>query len=464
VEQPAEEWWRAVREATAQVMSDVDPVDVLAVGFSNAGGSFVGLDAQGRPVRPAIVWMDSRATRQGERLLADRGRDFWLQRTGQFLLSFWPVAKLPWLRENEPDAFERIACVLQGADYVLYRMTGRRITDRSNACATGFYNLRAGDWDAEILEVAQVSADVLPQLGEPGAVAGHVAPQAAAALGLRSGTPVVLGAWDQACAVIGAGSISGRDALLATGTAWVLAHPIQTLRIDEEARIWTARHALPGEYLFMMPMSNGGSVVEWYRRLFAGVMEDEEEADLAESGGLTGIPTGVADVPPGAGGVLFLPHLIGAAGPHWELEYSGGFLGLRHGTRRAQLFRAVLEAVAYETLWSLEAMAEFVPPASRLRMTGGATRSPVWPQIVADVTDMEVLIPQQTECAVLGAARLALRAVGCEPRARDEVQAGARLYRPDPDAVSRYRHWYHIYQQVHRDLKDVFLEMHRLHA
>ena len=461
-EQQAEDWWMAVQAAVRRVMVGVDPASVGGIGFSNAGGSMVVLDERLQPVRPAMVWMDARAGEQGERLLLDLGRDFWISHTGQFLVSFWPVSKILWLREHEPQVHAKIAFVLQSADYCIYRMTGRLVTDRCNACATGLYNLQAGKWDSEILSAVGIPASILPELGDSGTVAGGLVNQAASELGLQAGTPVVLGAWDQACAVLGAGSTSGQDALLSTGTAWVLSSPVQELRIDSDARTWTVQHARPGEFLLMIAMSNGGSVVEWYRRVFAGTGGGEAEADPAHSGGLSGIPAGVGDVPPGSVGVMFLPHLIGAVGVHQGPEYSGCILGLRHGTGRAQIFRALLEAVAYETRWSLDVLDELGMPASRLRMIGGATRSPIWSQIVADVTGLEVLVPDQTECAVLGAARLAQGGVGIEMLDGSKYAQIERRCEPNPKVVPIYRKGYEVYQRVHRNMRDSLVELNSL--
>jgi len=460
-EQDAEDWWRAVQKAVEKVMAGFDPSAVAAIGFSNAGGSMVVLDSSGQPLRPAIVWMDARAEKQGARLLAEQGTDFWLSRTGQSHIFFWPVAKLLWLREHEPQVYERISYVLQPADYIVYRMTGRVVTDRCNACATGLYNLQNGVWDADILSLSGIACGILPELEASGTIAGHLTEQAASELGLQAGTAVVLGAWDQACAVVGAGSVSGQDALLSTGTAWVLSNPIRELRIDLAARTVTIQHAWPGEYLCMVAMSNGGSIVEWYRRVFAGL--SGEESDQAQGQGLSGIPAGLEDVAPGSDGLLFLPHFIGAMGIHGEPAYSGCILGLRHGTGRRQIFRAILESIAYETRWSLEVLTELGLSASRLRMIGGATKSPVWPQIVADVTGLEVLIPQQTECAVLGAARLAQEAVGMEVDAGQATRI-ERWYKPAPDAVSVYNKYYALYQRTHKALQEQLTELNDLRS
>jgi xylulokinase len=408
-----------------------------------------------------MVWMDARARGQGDRLVQEKGPEFWRNRLGHSSIMFALASKLVWLREHEPQAYEDTELVLQPADYVIYRMTGRAVTDRSNACATGLYNLRTQHWDSEIASVMGISESILPELQDSGTVAGRLAPEPALELGLPAGTPVVLGAWDQVCAVVGAGSVSGRDALLSAGTAWVLLEPTEKLHLDALGRTWTVQHARPGQSVIMIAMSNGGAVVEWYRRVFVGVREDEE-ADTDSGEELSGLPAGVEQVPPGSAGVLVLPHLIGAMGIHMEPEHSACILGLRHGTGRAQIFRAILEAVAYEVRWSLQVLDELGIPTPALRMVGGATRSTIWPQIVADVTNREVLIPEQIESTVLGAARLAQEGVGLDVPPQSQSARVARRYQPQADAVSAYQAHYSVYQDAHVALKQVLADLEHL--
>ncbi|MGQ9493766.1 MAG: xylulokinase [Anaerolineae bacterium] len=451
-EQSAEQWWEAVVTAGREVMNGVDPTSVAAIGISTAGGSMTLLDQEGKEVRPAISWMDARAGRQAEQLLAQQGHDFWIRHTGSPFLQFWPVSKLVWLRENEPQSFAQVSSILQPSDYIILRLTGRKVTDRCTACATGFYDLQSGTWNEKIASLVGISTNMLPELNSSGNIIGTLTEQAAAIIRLTPRTPVVLGAWDQACAVVGAGALSGQDVLLSTGTAWVLTNVVSALHMDPLARGITVQHARRGQYLFMLAMSNGGSIVEWYRRVFAGASGGEEEADLAESDGLSGIPSDTEKVPPGSNGLLFLPHFIGAVGAHPDSDYSGCILGLRHGTGRAHVFRSILEAIAYEMRWGLEVLAEFSSLAPRLRMIGGATRSPIWPQIVADATGLEVVIPQQTECAMLGAAKLALEAIGIHEA--ESSTPIARCYQPDAQAHSIYNEYYALYRQIHPALKE----------
>jgi xylulokinase len=453
-EQDADDWWSAARRAVRQALQGVDPRQVLGIGLSNAGGSMVALDAQGRPVRPAFVWLDSRSTGVAERMIADLGHDFWVSHLGHASLGFSMLAKLVWLREYEPAVYARIAKVCQPSDYMVYRLTGEAVTDRSTACATGVYNLLSGKFDPAILAATRIPPEMLPRLEHSGTVAGHVSAEAAAELGLMAGTPVVLGAWDQVCAVVGAGSESGQDALLSAGTAWTLAIPTAQVRIaDSRARVWTVQHARRGQTVLMIAMSNGGACVEWYRRAFPA-SQGEQEGGEDEHGALRGLPKGVARIPPGSNGVLFLPHLIGAAGIHNEPEYSGCILGLKHGTGQAEVFRAVLEGVAYEVRWSLETLREIGVRTPALRLVGGATRSPIWSQIVADVTGLEVRIPAQTECAVLGAARLAQEAVGVAQGTSAETAHIARSFPPQAEAVAAYERYYPVYKLAHIALKE----------
>jgi len=461
-EQNAGDWWEATRIAIRKVIEGIEPAGISGIGLSNAGGSFVPLDAQDQPVRPAMVWMDGRVGELANRLAAEKKPRFWHRRLGHSSISHVMAAKLLWIQEYEPDAFRRIALVLQPADYIAYRMTGQAVTDRSNACATGLYNVRQQRWDDDILSAFGLSESALPRLQDSGTIAGKVTEDAATEIGLLPGTPVVLGAWDQVCAVVGAGSRSGEDALLSTGTAWVLLEPVDALKLDPAGRVWTVQHARPNQSVLMIAMSNGGAVVEWYRRVFAGIDSPSEGQGPTKSGVLSGLPTGVEHVPPGSNGVVFLPHLIGAMGIHMEPHYSACIIGLRHGTGQAEIFRAALEAVAYEVRWGLEVLSDLRIVTPALRMVGGATRSAIWPQIVADVTGLQVLIPRETECAVLGAARLAQEAVGMDVAPQHEAMVIERRYDPEEQAVVAYEEYYELYKLTHRTLNEPMLRLQAL--
>jgi xylulokinase len=197
-------------------------------------------------------------------------------------------------------------------------------------------------------------------------------------------------------------------------------------------------------------MANGGAMVEWYCSVFGG-----KGTVTQASGGeaLAGVPLGIEKIPPGAGGVIVLPHLIGATAPHSDPDYSACILGIRTGTTGASIFRAILEAAAFEVRWNLDVLQEMGEKVDRLRMIGGGTKSHVWPQIVADVIGIPVDVPRERECAAMGAARMALEAVGvaaAETAERVQVQ---HTFTPDARRAAVYDQLFPLYQQAFSTLK-----------
>jgi xylulokinase len=449
-----DDWWNAVLEGTHSVMHGIDPRLVAGIGLSTAGGSVVLVDKENRVLRPIVLWLDARSIAEGASLERNGGTTFWRERTGIWALSYSVVAKLKWIESNEPAVLEKALSLFQTADYMVYRLTGQRCLDRSNACSNGLYNLHTRTWDREILDRIGLAPSLLPTLGDPGTVAGGLSEEAACATGLPSGTPVVLGAWDQCCATLGAGATSQGQGLLSAGTAWVLCRPSMTLHIDPQARVSTVQHAVPDEYLMMSAMSNGGSVVEWYRSAF-GVSSYSGQRRKAR------LPDNVDKIDPGSGGLLMLPHLIGATAPHWQPDYSGCILGIRTGTTAEQIFRAILEAVAFEVRWNLSVHSEMGERIESLLMVGGATKSPFWPQIVADVTNVPVHVPVAQECAVLGAATMAQQATGVEVQQDTAGRAIERSYLPARDACRAYDRLYGLYGKAFADLRESMLELSR---
>ena len=453
----ADDWWNAIVQGVRHVMEGVDPVQVAGIGFSSAGGSVVLLDEQDQLLRPIMLWLDVRAAPEGEELLQRYGADFWLERIGMLGLNFLVVAKVMWLHRHEPDVLARAATLFQTSDFVIYRMTGQRILDRSNACSGGMYNLYTREWDEDILEAVSLPAHVLPALSEPGSIAGGLLPSVAAEMGLRADTPVVMGAWDQCCVAVGAGATAEGESLLSTGTAWVLCRPSSTLRAGPEARVYTVQHAVPDQYFIMSPMSNAGSVVEWYRLDWGG--GGAANGESGKRGELAGIPDGIDEISPGAGGLVFLPHLQGATAPHWDPVYSGCLLGVRAGATGAHVFRAILEAVAFEVRWNLDVLSEMGEKVDRLRMIGGATNSLVWPQIVADVTGRQVAVPRERECAVMGAARLAQKAIGLSVPATSVGAEIERSYAPDAMNAVAYDRLFPIYKRAFSELRGTLKDL-----
>jgi len=398
-EQDAGAWWDATAHALRAVVASLPPgARPVAVGLTHQRETFVCLDREDAPLRPAILWLDTRASRQIARL----GSPAIHARSGKPPSTTPSLYKLAWLADHEPDVLRRTALVLDVHGYLVRRLTGRAATSWASADGLSLLDLASLDWSDELLAAASLRRDQLPELVEPGTVIGTVGASAARQTGLAAGLPVVAGAGDGQCSGLGAGVLACGEAYLNLGTGLALGVHVETYRWDRAYR--TLAGALPGRYVLESLLASGALSIDWFRDLVSSVPGAGEDRGLEDA---------AARVPPGARGLLFLPYLSSAETPYWDPDARGAFVGIGDGHTRGELYRAILEGLAYEKRLSLELIeAATGTRVRRVVVTGGASRSPLLRQILADVLERTVVLPRQPETTALGAAILAGAAVG----------------------------------------------------
>ncbi len=427
VTQNAEDWWSAAVSAIrAATSSLVDPSLVRGIGISTQGATMLAMDAFGRPLGPAITWMDHRAEKQAESLGRVLGADTIYRTSGWRLSATCDAAKIAWLREEEPAIFAEAHCFVSTLEFMNFRMTGRAVIDPSNAAIRQLFNIRTGDWDDHILAAVGVSRRQLPAIQPTGDPVGRLTPAAASILGLSPEVMVFNGAHDQYCAAIGSGAVHVGDLLLATGTTWVV------LGVTDRP-LYTKSHIAPGihpvkdRFGAMASLVSAGSALKWYKQLIG---EDFRQLDEGAAGRMQS-----------AKDLLFYPYLAGAGFPHNHSQTRGSILGLDMSHDKYDIARALMEGVAFETRLVLDEFAAQGMSVSRLIMTGGASRSRIWSEIVGYVTGCEVYRMQVPETCCVGAAMIA--AVGLRLFARYEDCAAVmtdaeKLPLEDRDAADFY--------------------------
>lgn len=451
-EQDPAEWWRAVRESTRRLLAESDrrAGDVAAVAFSGQMMGCVPVDADGTPLRPAIIWADTRAEEEAA-LLAERvGAERVYRITGHRPSSSYTAAKLLWVRHHEPDVFVRTRRVLQAKDYVAFLLTGAQATDYSDASGTNLFDLHARRWSPEILRALDLDPDLLPPALPSATVIGSVSRRAAGETGLRAGTPVVIGGGDGACATAGAGVVGPGDAYCYVGSSSWIAFVSREPLYDPAQRTFTFAHLDP-EYLFPTgTMQCAGGSYDWLERLLRPETDEPIYAELEAA---------AATAPVGANGLLFLPYLLGERSPHWNLHARGAFVGLTMAHGRGEMARAVMEGVALNLRIILDAFREQGAPIAALRVIGGAARSPLWRQILADVLGVGLLRPRLlVEATSLGAAIAGGVGSGLFPGyhvATDLVRVTPGE-EPRPAARRWYDELYALFQDTYRALVPVY--------
>jgi xylulokinase len=421
----------AVREAVAAAGA---PIRALAV--VSQGQTFVSLDASGQPLHPAILWYDSRAGAQAQALKQALAGMPGGPHPGMEAIASAP--KILWLREHEPALMARAKRHLLLPDFITFRLTGRPVTDPQTAASTGL--TRGGtDYHGPALEAAALPRSSLADIVPSGRMAGTVSAEAAEAWGLAPGTCVAAGTNDQYAGAMGAGLYRPGLLSVATGTCLAL---VTLTRKDPHplpAGLWGSDFPIPGLFFVLAYSKTAGVALEWFQRVLApGVDMRALDAEAAQS-------------PAGSRGVTACPHFDGMLSPSPDSQVRGLFAGLGLHHTRGDLFRSLLESLAFALRENVTHIRSQGFPIEEIRSIGGAARSDFWLQLQADVTGLPVCRPRNTEAATLGAAMLAASGAGDFTGLATSVEAlyqpGDR-FAPDPALAAPYEESFQRYRSL----------------
>ncbi len=383
-------WWQAVTTSTRALLAATrsDPADIAAVTFSGQMMGIVPIDAQGQPLRPAIIWADQRAVAEADLIGARCGLENIYRRTGHRVSPAYLAAKILWVKQHQPEVYQQTEKFLCAKDFVAFKLTGRCATDYSDASGSNLFDLTQRAWSLDLIEAVGLEARTLPPVRASTDILGEVTREASDATGLKIGTPVVIGGGDGACATAGAGVIVPGDAYCNIGSsAWISFASAAPL-FDPQQRTFTFHHLHPQLFTPMGTMQAAGGARDWLTHLIG----DVSDAELAQ-------------VPVGCAGAMFLPYLIGERSPWWNPQARGAFVGLTMHHSRAMLARAALEGVAFNLRLILDALESQGAILPAIRLIGGGAQSAVWQQILADVFARSIhLLDLNREASAWGAA------------------------------------------------------------
>ncbi|HTT32966.1 MAG TPA: xylulokinase [Methylomirabilota bacterium] len=446
-EQQPEDWWRAtclaVRQALAQ--ANLTGKDIACMGFSGQMHGAVLLDERDAIVRPAIIWCDVRTDKQCRDLTRALGLQRLIQLTCNPALPNFTLTKILWVRENEPENWQRVRHVLLPKDYVRFRLTGERAIDMADASGTLLLDVARRRWSSEMLDATALEETLLPSLHESPDVCAKVSPAGAGESGLLAGTPVVAGAGDQAAGATGMGIVSPGTVSATIGTSGVVFAATDRPALDTRGRVHTFCHAIPGRWHVMGVTQAAGQSLRWFRDTLtanssgASASYDQLTAEAAE-------------VPPGSDGLLWTPYLMGERTPHLDASARAALIGLTASHTRGHIVRAILEGVAFSLRDTFTLFQEMNVPVSSIRLGGGGARSPLWRQIQADVYGHSVELVEAEEGAAYGAALLAGVGAGVWPTVDAACAAAVRVASrvdPAPAAVATLNASYSAFRRVY---------------
>jgi xylulokinase len=427
MEQQPEAWLVATQDVLSHLRAETS--EILGIGFSGQMHGLVCLDADGSVIRPAILWNDQRSAPQCAILESGGGLDRLLRLSGNRALPGFTAPKLLWMRENEPDAYERIRRICLPKDYVRDNLVGTRRMDVADASGTLLLDVGARLWSTELLSWLDIPPWWMPELAE-----------STDSVGTLDGVPVAAGAGDQAAAAVGAGITGPGPLSVVLGTSGVALAATNDYLTDREGRVHAFCHAVPDRWMVMGVMLSAAGSLAWYHDTLLpdvpyGTMLEEAER-----------------IAPGSEGLTFLPYLAGERTPYADPDARGAFCGLSVTHGRGALTRAVLEGVAFALRDCLDAVHDVGAATVRGRVSGGGSRSRLWLQIVASALEIPLETMATDQGSAFGAALLGGVAAGVY---RDLDQASDACVRVS-EVIEPVPAWIEPYREARRRFRDYY--------
>jgi xylulokinase len=448
-EQPVDRWLDALALSLRRLLSESGAAagNVRALSLAAQVDGVIPIDSNGQPLHPAIIWMDRRASTQCESVRQRLDDEQIFQRTGLNLDPIHVAPKIRWLADQQPDVYERAAHFLLPGSYIGYALTGELGVDYSNASSTLLLDVKTKSWSETLGNAFDIDLNKLAPLGAATATLGKLRPNMAEKLGLSPATPVMVGCGDEHAACLGVGVIKPGIVGDIVGTAEPVCAASSNLAFDPARLVETHCHADPELWLLENPGFVSGGNLRWFRDQF---MEGETYAALDSE---------AVRIAPGADGLIFLPSLMGALAPTWNDAARGTYAGFTLAHTRGHFIRALLEGSAYAVRDIITQMQAAGMELRELRVMGGGAKSALWNQIKADVTGLQVNVPEVTETTALGAGFLALVGIGAYStltEAGDDIVKIREHIEPDPESTSMYAEAYEKYRQTYFATLPVF--------
>jgi len=460
------DWLEKIKICMQKIGETIQDREILSIGLSNMCPSLVAMNAAGEPLRPAILYLDTRSWQEALAIQQLKPLEWFVEKSGNRVAAGTiSGTSMRWLKDHEPEIYRSARVFGHANTYLARVLTGKFGMDYSNASLTGLFDQgNTQRWSPILCEVYGVDINKLPELIPSHQIVGQLNEQGAEILGLKKGIPVAMGGADSACSAFAAGVVEEGDVFETSGTSDVLA--VCFARPRFEARFLNRSHVVPERWLGMGAMVAVGAAFRWVRDVLGSA-----EKYVAELSGLDVydlLCTEAARSRPGAGGVIFLPYMSGERSPIWDPHARGIFFGLNLKTTKNDLIRAVLEGGSYGLKANLEVAEELLGrEVKAIAVVGKGGKNDFWAQLRADITGKEIRVLQFHETAVLGAAMLGGLAAGVYSDYKDALRAavkGYRSYFPNYQNKDIYTATYRLYKSLYPSLKECFWELKEIEA
>ncbi len=461
-EQEPSDWANAAIQTIKAVVakSGVKKEDVKGIGLSGQMHGLVMLDKDNEVIRRSIIWCDQRTANEVDEMNRKLGREKLIEITANPALTGWTAAKILWVKNNEPENYERCRHILLPKDYIRFVLTHEYATEVSDASGMQLLNVPKRDWSDEIIDGLGLDRSMLGRVYESCEVTGGLTSEIADAVGLCEGTPVVGGAGDNAAAAVGTGVVEDGKAFTTIGTSGVVFAHTSKISIDKLGRVHTCCAAVPGAWHVMGVTQGAGLSLKWFRDNFCNA-EKETSAQMGVDPYYL-MDKEAASVPIGSNRLLYLPYLMGERTPHLDPDARGVFFGLSAMHQKKDLLRAVMEGVSYSLRDCVEVFKQMDINVSDMMACGGGGSSPLWRQMLADLYACPVKTASSKEGPALGVALLAAVGTGLYssvPEACREVVKTDKIQEPIAENIKPYEDSYRLYTEIYPALKESFKKL-----
>lgn len=447
-EQDTEMLWQAAIQSirAAMIQCWIRGSEISAIGLTGQMHGLVALDKEKKAIRPVIIWADQRSERQVRKL---RGTAVEENACNPASAGFL-LPSLLWMREEEPELFDRIRYVMLPKDYIRFRLTGTIGTDPSDASGTLLFHMKDRTWDWDTARKCRIPQELLPACEKSTKIIGTVTEEASRMTGLAKGTYVICGGGDGPMQLTGNGAIHPGQLVTNIGTASQIDCISDRVYPDYNYRLNTFCHVPENRWVTMGAGLNGGIVLKWLKKdVFREIPDYDSMNNLA------------GKIPAGAEGLVFLPFLCGERSPYMDAKAKGIFFGLGLIHTKEHMIRACMESVVYSFLDCMRVFEEIgIPMENKIIASGGGARSALWLQMQADILQKEIYTTKGREEACIGAAIAA--GVGCgiysslEEGCRTVVQMDDKVYEPDRSNYDAYMRNFEVYRKVYQNNKELF--------
>lgn len=455
-EQSPKDWWEAVCRSTQELVQTIDVSDIAAICFSGQMMGCLCVDKDGVPLKDSLIYCDQRATNETATILKQiDGKEFY-KITGHRASASYSVEKLMWIKNHEPDIYKKTYKMLQAKDYINFKLTGKMITEFTDASGTNVFDLNTNSWSEKLIDITGIEGDKLPEAKPSTHVIGELTAEAAQATGLKAGIPVVAGGGDGLCAAVGVGSVKPGVTYNYLGSSSWIATTTEKPIYDEQMRTFVWAHAVEGYVHPCGTMQTAGSSYNWLKNEICRI--ETEEAGKQGVSPYDIINQQIAQSAPGANGVLFLPYLLGERTPRWNPKARGAYIGLNLEHKRKDLLRATLEGVSMNLSIILDIFREQVP-ISDIVVIGGGAKGGIWREIMADIYDANILKPNFLEEATsMGAAIIGGVGSGVfkDFEVIDRFITIESTQKPDAERQKVYQTLKPIFEKCYHSLVDVY--------